>query len=45
MEVLRLRWEDIDLEEGSYTYEGKGGKSERRELVPELIAATERWAG
>jgi integrase/recombinase XerD len=43
-EVLRLRWEDVDLESGTYTYEGKSGKSERRELVPELVAVTERWA-
>jgi integrase/recombinase XerD len=43
-EVLRLRWEYIDLEERSYTYEGKGGKSERRELVSELVEVTERWA-
>jgi integrase len=43
-EVLRLRWDDIDLEGGTYTYEGKGGKSERRELVPQLVKATERWA-
>ena len=43
-EVLWLRWGDVDLENGTYTYEGKGGKSERRELVPELAAATEQWA-
>ncbi|MGH7748739.1 MAG: tyrosine-type recombinase/integrase, partial [Candidatus Dormibacteria bacterium] len=43
-EVLWLRWGDIDLDGRTYTYEGKGGKSERRELAPELAAATERWA-
>ena len=43
-EVLRLCWGDIDLDGRTYTYEGKGGRSERRELAPELAAATERWA-
>jgi integrase/recombinase XerD len=43
-EVLRLRWEDVDLEGSSYIYEGKGGKSERRELVPDLVEVVERWA-
>jgi integrase len=43
-EVLGLRWGDIDLEGRTYTYEGKGGRSERRELAHPLAAATERWA-
>lgn len=42
-EVLSLRWADIDLDARSYVYEGKGGKSERRELVPTLVTATETW--
>jgi integrase len=44
-EVLWLRWEDVDLEGGTYTYEGKGGKSERRELVPELVEAVGHGRG
>jgi integrase len=44
--VLWLRWEDVDLEGGgTYTYEGKGGKSERRELVPELVEAVGHGRG
>lgn len=43
-EVLSLRWEDVDLEVGSYVYEGKGGKGERRDLPTELAQATWAWA-
>jgi integrase/recombinase XerC len=43
-EVLWLRWGDLDLEGRTYTYEGKGGRSERRQLAPELVEATGRWA-
>jgi integrase/recombinase XerD len=32
-EVLRLRWRDLDLASGHYSYTGKGGK-ERRRLLP-----------
>ena len=46
-EVLWLRWEDVDLETARdvYTDEGKGGKSERRELVPELVEAVGHGRG
>lgn len=46
-EVLSLRWGDLDLEEGTYVYVGKGGKSQRRPLLPvlrdETIGYAEQW--
>ena len=46
-EVLSLRWGDLDLEEGTYVYVGKGGKSQRRPLLPilreETVAYADGW--
>ncbi len=47
-EVLSLRWGDLDLEEGTYVYVGKGGKAQRRPLLPvlrdETVGYAEQWA-
>jgi integrase/recombinase XerD len=46
-EVLSLRWGDLDLEDETYVYVGKGGKSQRRPLLPvlrdETVAYAEQW--
>jgi integrase/recombinase XerD len=44
VEILRLRWGDLDLEAGTYTYTRKGGKSEKRSLLPVLRDLTLAYA-
>ena len=44
VEILRLRWGDLDLEAGTYTYTRKGDKSEKRSLLPVLRDLTLAYA-
>jgi integrase len=44
VEIVRLRWGDLDLEAGTYTYTRKGGKSEKRSLLPVLRDLTLAYA-
>jgi integrase/recombinase XerD len=44
VEILRLRWGDLDLEAGTYTYTRKGGRSEKRSLLPVLRDLTLAYA-
>jgi integrase len=44
VEILRLRWRDLDLEAGTYTYTRKGGRTEKRPLLPILREETLHYA-
>src|SRR5438105_9035625 len=43
-EVLNLRWQDLDLEDGFYRYTGKGGKERQRALPPPVRQAILAYA-
>lgn len=44
VEIVQLRWGDLDLENLVYTYTRKGGQRERRPLLPALRDATLAYA-
>ena len=44
VEIAQLRWGDLDLEAGTYRYTRKGGRTEKRPLLPVLRDATLAYA-
>ncbi len=44
VEIAQLRWGDLDLEAGTYRYTRKGGRTEKRPLLPVVRDATLEYA-